>query len=112
MKFVLVLIFENKPNKTSKWLFVLELSPQTQLKTKWEILWGVKEASTLVLKLLFFKLEILYIFSQGTSNLQRAALGDIKNVASSRHNSVSTDEPSKDFKQPLKPLATRRFDLL
>jgi hypothetical protein len=47
--------------------------------------------------------------SQGSSNLQRAALGDIKNVASSRHNSVSTDEPSKDFKQPL---ATRRFDLL
>jgi len=44
----------------------------------------------------------------GTSNLQRAALGDIKNVANSRHNSVSTDEPSKDFKQPLKPLATRR----
>jgi len=44
----------------------------------------------------------------GTSNLQRAALGDIKNVATARHNSVSTDEPSKDFKQPLKPIATRR----
>jgi len=46
--------------------------------------------------------------NSGTSNLQRAALGDIKNVANARHNSVSTDEPSKDFKQPLKPLATRR----
>jgi len=44
----------------------------------------------------------------GTSNLQRAALGDIKNVANTRHNSVSSDEPSKDFKQPLKPLVTRR----
>jgi len=44
----------------------------------------------------------------GTSNLQRAALGDIKNVANARHNSVSTDEPSKDFKEPLKPLGTRR----
>jgi len=46
--------------------------------------------------------------NSGTSNLQRAALGDIKNVANSRHNSVSTDEPSKDFKEPLKPLGSRR----
>jgi len=46
--------------------------------------------------------------NSGTSNLQRAALGDIKNVATARHNSVSTDEPSKDFKQPLKPAVTRR----
>ena len=45
----------------------------------------------------------------GTSNLQRAALGEIKNIANSRHNSVSTDEPSKDFKEPLKPLVTRRL---
>eukprot|EP00092_Neocalanus_flemingeri_P082203 GFUD01102865.1.p1 GENE.GFUD01102865.1~~GFUD01102865.1.p1 ORF type:complete len:404 (+),score=133.21 GFUD01102865.1:79-1290(+) len=44
----------------------------------------------------------------GTSNLQRAALGDIKNVATARHNSVSTDEPSKEFKQPLNPAVTRR----
>eukprot|EP00092_Neocalanus_flemingeri_P040806 GFUD01044423.1.p1 GENE.GFUD01044423.1~~GFUD01044423.1.p1 ORF type:complete len:401 (-),score=120.91 GFUD01044423.1:292-1494(-) len=44
----------------------------------------------------------------GFSNLQRAALGDIKNVATARHNSVSTDEPTKTFKQPLKPVVTRR----
>eukprot|EP00092_Neocalanus_flemingeri_P033604 GFUD01036532.1.p1 GENE.GFUD01036532.1~~GFUD01036532.1.p1 ORF type:complete len:400 (+),score=125.77 GFUD01036532.1:80-1279(+) len=44
----------------------------------------------------------------GFSNLQRAALDDIKNVATARHNSVSTDEPTKTFKQPLKPVVTRR----
>jgi len=44
----------------------------------------------------------------GTSKIQRATLGDIKNVATARHNSVSTDEPSKDFKQPLKPIVTLR----
>jgi len=44
----------------------------------------------------------------GTSKIQRATLGDIKNVATARHNSVSTNEPSKDFKQPLKPIVTLR----
>jgi len=45
--------------------------------------------------------------NSGTSNLQRAALGDIKNNQG-RHNSVSTDIPSKEFKEPLKPLLNRR----
>ena len=88
---------------------MLEHSPPTPLKTRLGTLWVVKEDSTQV-RNNFSKIVNSFNFPSGTSNLQRAALGDIKNVANARHNSVSTDEPSKDFKQPLKPLATRRLD--
>ena len=50
--------------------------------------------------------RILIIFS-GTSNLQRSALGEIKNTRSQSINSVQGLE-AKAFKQPLKPSLTRK----
>lgn len=41
----------------------------------------------------------------GAKQVGRSALGDIKNNV--RHNSVATDEPSKEFKQPLKPVTRK-----
>ena len=48
--------------------------------------------------------EILNIFS-GTSNLQRSALGEIKNT---RSQSINSGQDVKAFKQPLKPSLTRK----
>ena len=48
------------------------------------------------------------MFTIGTSSLHRAALGEIKNNLG-RHNSVSTDVPSKEFKEPLKPSLNKRW---
>jgi len=45
--------------------------------------------------------------NSGTSNLHRAALGEIKNNLG-RHNSVSTDVPSKEFKEPVKTSLNKR----
>lgn len=44
----------------------------------------------------------LTMFSSGTSNLQRSALGEIKNT---RHNSISTTD--QFFKEPQKPVQIR-----
>ena len=52
------------------------------------------------------QVKIIIFFTTGELHLEI-----VKNVASSRHNSVGTAEPSYDFEQPLKPHATRRFDL-
>ena len=41
----------------------------------------------------------------GTSNLQRSALGEIKNT---RSQSVSSNQEAKTFKQPQKPTVTRK----
>jgi len=43
--------------------------------------------------------------STGTSNLQRSALGEIKNT---RSQSVSSNQEAKTFKQPQKPTVTRK----
>ena len=49
---------------------------------------------------LFVEIELNFI-NEGTSNLQRSALGEIQNA---RHNSESS---GKIFKEPLKPLSIR-----
>ena len=48
--------------------------------------------------------DTLLIFS-GTSNLQRSALGEIKNT---RSHSANSGQDAKGFKQPLKPSLTRK----
>ena len=48
--------------------------------------------------------DTLIIFS-GTSNLQRSALGEIKNT---RSQSANSGQDAKGFKQPLKPNLTRK----
>ena len=48
--------------------------------------------------------DTLLIFS-GTSNLQRSALGEIKNT---RSQSTNSGQDAKGFKQPLKPSLTRK----
>ena len=46
-----------------------------------------------------------YFWILGTSNLQRSALGEIKNT---RSQSVSSNQEAKTFKQPQKPTVTRK----
>ena len=80
------------------------------LKMSLEILFRGKVVFTSLLVfwniLLLNAVRLLIIFS-GTTNLQRSALGEIKNTRSQSINSVQGQE-AKAFKQPLKPSLTRK----
>ena len=53
----------------------------------------------------FFWNFVIFQKILGTSNLQRSALGEIKNT---RSQSVTSNQEAKTFKQPQKPTLTRK----